>query len=85
MNSWRPVTTDSFVEAVLLFFPTLFALVFCLFAFVAGVVLEIARFRKLGSLILRVAGNVFFYIFLPLSERSGLFRELQGRRGSSPA
>ena len=85
MNSWQPVSLGNLFAPVLLFFPTALSLVFSLITFVVGVSFDVIGLRRMSEVILRVSGYVFSFVFLPLSQQSGLFKNFQGRQGSSAA
>ena len=73
---------ESLWRSVLLFFPTVVSLVFSLMTFVVGVALDLIGFSRISPFILRVSGYVFSFVFLPLSQQSGLFKNFQGRQGT---
>jgi hypothetical protein len=85
MSFRRPATFGNPVTAVLLFFPTAVSLLFSLVTFVVGIGFDVIGLTRMSEVILRVSGYVFSFVFLPLSQQSGLFKNFQGRQGSSAA
>jgi hypothetical protein len=70
------------VKPILLFFPTALCLLFSLITFVVGIGGDLVGLRRMSELMLRISGWVFYFMFLPLSEQSGLFKNFQARQGS---
>ena len=82
MSVQRCSPAESLWRSILLFFPTVVSLVFSLVTFIVGVALDLIGLSRISPFILRVSGYVFSFVFLPLSQQSGLFKNFQGHQGT---
>ncbi len=82
MNFQGQGPAENLFRSFLLFFPTAVSLIFSLATFIVGVAFDIVGLRWLSPFLLRLSGYVFSFIFLPLSQQSGLFKNFQGRQGT---
>ncbi len=76
---------ENLLRSVVLFFPTALSLVLSITTFVLGVTFDVIGLRWISPTILRLSGYVFSFVFLPLSQQSGLFKHFQGRQGTHSA